>query len=240
MANTTRIAILGDTETAAQVADALTTAGAQAVADVAEADIVLSVTTPLLALKTAREAVDGLATGAVYVDASGGTPATARALAEVFSQGLFADAAFAGGEPLALALAVSGSGAARAAELLEPFVTAEVISDVPGQASARVVLRSILDNAMAAVLVDTLWAAESVSQAKWMHEEILREFDSNTAATAQALLADTSVNFKRRQMDMQDVVELLSESGYESTMLAPIQFTHGRIMHSKKIPFAKG
>ena len=238
MANTMRIAILGETETAAQVVDALTTAGARVVAEVAEADIVLSISTPLLTLKTAREAVDELAAGAVYVDASGATPATARALAEIFSHVLFADAAFATGESLALAL--SGSGAARAAELLEPFAAVEVISDVPGQASARVVLRSMFDNAMAAVLVDTLWAAESLGQAKWMHNEILHEFDTNTASAAQSLLADTSVNFKRRQMDMQDVVELLSESGYESTMLAPIQFTHGRIMHSKKIPYAKG
>lgn len=238
MANTTRIAILGETETAAQVGEALTTAGAQVVAEVAEADIVLSVAAPLLALKTARESADVLAAGAVYVDASGGTPATARALSGVFSQGLFADAVFATGEPLSLA--VSGSGASRAAELLEPFARVEVISEVAGQASARAVLRSMLDNAMATVLVDTLWAAESVGQAKWMHDEILREFDTNTAAAAQALLADTSVNFKRRQMDMQDVVELLSESGYESTMLAPIQFNHGRIMHSKKIPYAKG
>ena len=237
MANTMRIAILGETETetAAQVVDALTTAGARVVAEVAEADIVLSISTPLLTLKTAREAVDELAAGAVYVDASGATPATARALAEIFSHVLFADAAFATGESLALAL--SGSGAARAAELLEPFAAVEVIS---GQASARVVLRSMFDNAMAAVLVDTLWAAESLGQANWMHNEILHEFDTNTASAAQSLLADTSVNFKRRQIDMQDVVELLSESGYESTMLAPIQFTHGRIMHSKKIPYAKG
>jgi hypothetical protein len=41
-------------------------------------------------------------------------------------------------------------------------------------------------------------------------------------------------------MDMQDVLEMLSESGYESTMLAPIQFNHGRIMHGKKIPHAQG
>lgn len=238
MANTMRIAILGDTETAAEVADALATAGARVVAEIAAADIVLSITTPMLAVKTAREAVNTCAVGAVYVDASGGTPATARALAALFSPGLFADAALVTGE--SLALAVSGSGAARAAELLEPFVAVEVISDVPGQASARAVLRSMLDNAMATVLVDTLWAAESVGQAKWMHDEILREFDTNTAAAAQSLLVDTSVNFKRRQMDMQDVVELLSESGYESTMLAPIQFNHGRIMHSKKIPYAKG
>jgi hypothetical protein len=124
--------------------------------------------------------------------------------------------------------------------LLGDIVAVEAISDAPGVAATRTLLRILLDNGMANVLVDSLWAAESLGQADWMHQEILRAYELATAQSAQAALSDVSVNFKRRQMDMQDVVELLSESGFESTVLAPIQFTHGRIMHSKKIPHAKG
>ena len=240
MTQTARIALIGTEGAASQLAAVLVAAGAELVDSISEANVVLSSTSPVLALKTARESSDALADGAIYADLNAGTPGLKRSLAEAFPTGAFADVVIADSRAESFAIAVSGTGSAALAELLAPLVAVEVISDVAGQAAARALLRSMLDNSMATVLVDTLWAAESLGQATWMHEEILRVFETSTGETAQSLLADTSVNFKRRQMDMQDVVELLSESGYESTMLAPIQFTHGRIMHSKKIPHAKG
>lgn len=237
--STPTIAILGDTDAATTLASALSAAGVSLVSSVAEATVVFSAVSPMLATKTARETADALADGAIYADASAGTPGAKRALAELFAAGSFADIALTATEGV-ITLAASGGGASRLVDLLGDIVAIEVISDTPGVATTRTLLRSLLDNGMANVLVDTLWAAESLGQADWMHQEILREFDTSTGESAQKLLADTSVNFKRRQMDMQDVVELLGESGFESTMLAPIQFTHGRIMHSKKIPHAKG
>ncbi len=234
MTDTPRIAILGAHPDLDRFIGALTASGAQLVDTIADAQVVFSATSPIQALKTARENADALAAGAVYADLTPGTPALKRSLAEVLPAGTFTDVAF-----YDLVLTASGPGAARLAELLADQADVEVISDIPGQAAARTLLRSLLDNGIANVLVDALWAAETLGQADWMHQEILRTFETSTAQTAQNYLADTSVNFKRRQMDMQDVVELLSESGFESTMLAPIQFTHGRIMHSKKIPHAK-
>jgi hypothetical protein len=193
----------------------------------------------MLAAKTAKEMADVLAAGAVYADASAGTPGAKRSLAQLFASGSFADIALAltdGG----VSIAASGSAASRLVDLLGDFVTVDAISETTGVAATRTLLRTLLDNGVANVLVDSLWAAESLGQADWMHQEILRVFESATAQSTQAALSDVSVNFKRRQMDMQDVVELLNESGFESTMLAPIQFTHGRVMHSKKVPHAKG
>ena len=243
MTEATRIAVLGTGANLDRVVAALVRRGAQVVDDVAQAQVVLTQTSPIQALKTARETLDALAAGTVYADLNAGTPGFKRNLGDIFSEGVFADVmlGFSGAEAGDdVALAASGPGAARLAELLAPYASVEVISDVPGHAAARTLLRNLFDNGIANVLVDTLWAAESLGQADWMHREVLRAFEVSTAQTAQDYLTDTSVNFKRRQMDMQEVVELLSESGFDSTMLAPIQFTHGRIMHSKKIPHAKG
>jgi hypothetical protein len=193
----------------------------------------------MMAAKTAQEMADVLAAGAIYADASAGTPTAKRSLAELFASGSFADVALTVTDGR-VTIAASGSAAPRLVDLLGDIVAVEAISDAPGVAATRTLLRILLDNGMANVLVDSLWAAESLGQADWMHQEILRAYELATAQSAQAALSDVSVNFKRRQMDMQDVVELLSESGFESTVLAPIQFTHGRIMHSKKIPHAKG
>ena len=243
MTDATRIAVIGSSADLDRLVAALVSHGAHVVGALSEAQVVLTGTSPIQALNTARESVDALAAGAVYADLNPGTPSLKRSLADVFPAGNFADVTvgFAASETGdAAALTTSGPAAAALAELFAPYASVEVISDVPGQAAARNLLRSLLDNGIANVLVDTLWAAETLGQSDWMHQEILRAFETSTARTADDYLADVSVNFKRRQMDMQDVVELLSESGFESTMLAPIQFTHGRLMHNKRIPRAKG
>ena len=83
------------------------------------------------------------------------------------------------------------------------------------------------------------WAAESLGIEEWAWKDIQAELTSFNADAAQALIDDAAHNFKRHQIAMQDVVELLASSGYDSTMIAPIQFTHGRIMHGKKIPYSQ-
>lgn len=133
----------------------------------------------------------------------------------------------------------AGTGAKKFIELVTPLnLNVEYVSEVPGEAAARKLLRSILAKGFAGVIVDCLWAAESMGLEEWAYNEILEEFDTINADTAKRYIEGTAVHFKRRQIEMLDVVEMLAESGYESTMLAPIQFNYGRIMHGKKIPFA--
>ena len=207
------------------------------------ADIVLSITSPMQANKTARELAPELSSEAVYADLTAGTPSFKRGLAALFSADAFADvtAVVTGDEDEPeIALAASGEAARRVVEILGGLgIQTEYVSDVPGDAAARALLRSLLAEGMTNALVDTLWAAESLGMQDWAYEEILRQFDASSARTVRAYLRSTAKNFKSLQMEMQDVLEMLSESGYESTMLAPIQFNHGRIMHGKKIPHAK-
>ena len=115
----------------------------------------------------------------------------------------------------------------------------EYVSDVPGEAAARKLLRSILAKGMAAVLIDTLWAAESMGLQQWAYEEILREFDSSSPETAKRYLTGTAQHVKRRQIEMMDVTELLNEVGYQSTMVDGVALTYSRILHSKKIPYSR-
>ncbi len=210
---------------------------------VAGANIVLSITSPMQANKIARELAPELAPEAIYADLTLGTPSFKRGLAAIFDADAFVDvtAVVTGDEDEPeLALAASGSAARRVAEIFGGLgIQTEYVSDVPGDAAARALLRSLLAEGMTNALVDTLWAAESLGMQDWAYEEILRQFDASSAETVKTYLRSTAKNFKSLQMEMQDVLEMLSESGYESTMLAPIQFNHGRIMHGKKIPHAK-
>ena len=115
----------------------------------------------------------------------------------------------------------------------------EYVSEVPGEAAARKLLRSILAKGMAGVLIDCLWAAESMGLQDWAFEEIQREFDSSSAATAKRYLSGTALHLKRRQIEMMDVTEMLAEVGYQSTMVDGVALTYSRILHGKKIPFSK-
>ncbi|MDH6536149.1 NAD(P)-binding domain-containing protein [Aurantimicrobium minutum] len=250
----TRIAVIGPSDAGLRLGVALQAAGAEVVgfelspaeyvpipvasdtSEAASADVVLSFVAPHLAEKTAREFAPLLQSGAIYADFSTGTPELKKRLAELFPAHAYADATL----PAAGTVEAAGSAAhALFVVLTNLKVAVTVISDVPGDAAARTLIRTLLSNGLAEVVADTLWAAESLGIEEWAWKDIQDDLTSLNADAAQSLIDDAAHNFKRHQIAMQDVVELLASSGYDSTMIAPIQFTHGRIMHGKKIPFSQ-
>ncbi len=262
MTKNIKVAIIGHGEAGSLIAGGLAAAGLDVVGfDVANpanptvpltatineavtgADIVLSINSSRVAAKIAEEVAPLLKPGALFADLNTGTPAMKKKMATVFPDGAFVDVAIMRPVPgLAekVPMGIAGAGAAKFIELMTPFgLDLEYVSEVPGEAAARKLIRSILAKGMAGVIIDTLWAAESMGLQDWAYEEILREFDSSSAATAKRYLSGTAQHVKRRQIEMLDVVEMLNESGYESTMIGPIEFNYGRILHGKKIPFSK-
>ena len=201
-----------------------------------DADLVLSFEPPQLAEKTAQQCATQLKTGALYADFSAGTPEHKKRIAAVFSGSVFTDTALMSSG----AIEAAGPAARALADALSQLdIKVTVVSEASGDVSARQLIRTLLANGLAEVLADTLWAAESLGIEDWAWSDIKDELTAMNGDTAQSLLDDTAHNFKRHQIAMQDVVELLSNSGYDSTMIAPIQFTHGRIMHGKKIPHSQ-
>ncbi|HWH97665.1 MAG TPA: DUF1932 domain-containing protein [Pseudolysinimonas sp.] len=206
------------------------------------AEVVLSVNSSTVARRVAEEAAPLLGKGAIFADLNTGTPSMKRGLASSFPPGAFVDVAIMKPVPglgEKVPMAAAGPGARRFVDLLEPLgLDVEYVSDVSGDAAARKLLRSILAKGIAAVLIDTLWAAESVGLEEWAYQEILREFDSSSGDTAQRYLSGTAQHVKRRQIEMMDVSEMLDETGYQSTMVDGVALTYSRILHSKKIPFS--
>ena len=262
MSSRVRIGVIGLGEAGSLIAAGLQAAGADVIGfdpvvpetppvplapDVATvvtgADIVISINSSTAARKVAEQVAPLLGAGTVYADLNTGTPALKKALAGLFGDRMFADVAIMKPVPgLAekVPMGVSGPGARRFVDLLEPYgMNLEYVSDVPGEAAARKLLRSILAKGMAAVLIDTLWAAESMGLQQWAYEEILREFDSSSPETAKRYLTGTAQHVKRRQIEMMDVTEMLNEVGYQSTMVDGVALTYSRILHSKKIPYSK-
>jgi hypothetical protein len=250
-----RIAIIGLTEHSLQLADVLRNAGAQVVgfdaapppyapvtivASVEEAvsdvDVVLVFPTGPLALSLAQQIAPQMKSGAVYADFSATTPSVKQRISEIVSPGSCVDAALIR-ENTIEASGKAASGFVKEMSALQ--VDALYVSDVAGDVATRMLVRRLWEQSLSTAITDTLWAAESLGLEDWAWEEIQTQLAAMDAEQAQQLINDTATNFKRHQMEMQDVLELLVGSEYESTMVAPIQFTHGRIMHGKKIPHSQ-
>ena len=262
MTNSVKIAVLGLSDAGLAIADGLKKAGAavlgydsaklkfppvpvaDSVADaVRDADVVLSINSATVSFAMAESAVAHLKPGAVFADLNTGTPGLKAGLAKLFTADQFVDAApmkpvteLAEKTPMA----VAGSGAKRFIELLSPLgLELEYVSEKPGDAAARRLLRSIVEKGTAALIVDLLWAAEAMGLEDWALEEIKREFDTNSSKTVQLYLDGTAQHAKRRTMEMNDVTEMLTDAKYESTTVHGTFATLSMVMHGKRVPFAK-
>ncbi len=261
MSEAVRIGVIGLGEAGSLIASGLQAAGAQVTGfdpvvtehptvdvatsvdlAVANAHVVISINSSIASLRVAEQVAALIAPGAIFADLNTGTPSLKRRLSTLFADGVFADVAIMKPVPgLAekVPMAVAGGAAERFIELLRPLgMDLEYVSAVPGEAAARKLIRSILAKGMAGVLIDCLWAAESMGLQDWAYQEILNEFDSSSSATAKRYLSGTAQHVKRRQIEMMDVVEMLTDTGYESTIVAAIETNYSRILHGKKIPFS--
>ena len=252
-----KIVIIGQNETGSQIADRLTRAGASLIRidpaskspsgsleeAVSGADVVLAMGSSTVPTRISERVVPLLRQDALYADLNTGTPATKRQLAALLPDGSFVDVAIVQQDPVpagGLAMDVAGTGARKLIELLEPRgLDLRFVSEVAGEATARGLIRTLLAKGIAGAVIDCLWAAESMGMQSWAYQEILEEFEASSAETARQYLSGTAQHIKRRQIEIMDVVSMLNETGYESTMLPGIEFNYGRILHGKKIPFSK-
>ena len=70
-------------------------------------------------------------------------------------------------------------------------------------------------------------------------EEFTKEYDTMSSKTLHRYLDGTQQHAKRRQVEMADVVEMLSDADYDSTMTRGVEITLSQVVHGKKIPFAE-
>lgn len=218
----------------------LATSAEEAVKD---ADVVFSLNSATASIKFTTQIASHLKPGALYCDLNSGTPSLKKRLSQLVPEGSFVDVALmkpAPGLAENVPMSIAGPGAKRFIELFEGFgLDLTYVSDVAGDAAARELLSSLLTKGVAAVAIDYLWAAKALGLEDWALEELKNEFDSSSSSTALRYLADTQRNAKRRQVEMADISEILSGSGYESTMVHGIEATLTLIVHSKKVPFAQ-
>jgi 3-hydroxyisobutyrate dehydrogenase-like beta-hydroxyacid dehydrogenase len=200
------------------------TLAASAAEAVAEAPVVLAVTAAQDAGQALGSAAAALGPGALYADLATSGPKHKRELAELAAaHGVrFVDVALVspvlarGVRTPALA---SGEAAEELAALLNPLgMDVVAIGGEPGQAAAQKLLRSVLLKGMAALLVETLRAAEAAGVEQWLWRNVVEQLSSADEAFAVRLLEGTARHAERRVHEMDAVVELLEELGQQPVM----------------------
>jgi 3-hydroxyisobutyrate dehydrogenase-like beta-hydroxyacid dehydrogenase len=185
---------------------------------VSAAELVLSLVGGSAAAQAADAALPHLADEAVYADMNTCSPATKAALASAAAAHgvLFTDVAILAPVPRAgvrTPLLASGPGSRRFEELLSPAgIPIERIGGPAGAAGASAslkLLRSVFMKGLAALLFETLSAAERQGDAEWMRQQIIAELDSGGEQLVERLLAGTRAHAARREREMRDVREHL-------------------------------
>ena len=188
-------------------------------------DVFISVTSPVVALETARTVEADLREGQVYADFNSATPRVKQEIARVVgSRGCaFVDGGILGSprmEGHRVPIVVSGSQAAALASMLNGYgMQITVIGSEPGQASALKVIRSIFTKGLESVLLECLVAAQAFGIRKPILTSVIAFLESHPAAPLLNMLMTThAVHAHRRAGEMAGVLDLLTEAGIDSIM----------------------
>ena len=175
---------------------------------VAEADLVLAVTSASGAAAALESVVAVLPRGAVYADLSTASPGSKHRL------GSTAAAAGVGFVDVALMAPVPGNGL-RTPPLGMPV---EVVGSEAGQAATRKLLRSGVMKGLAQLLIEALRAAEAAGLAAETWDQLVAQLSEVDEALLRRLVSGTPLHARRRLDEMEATVELLDELGADATM----------------------
>ena len=222
--------MLGLGEAGGRLAADLTGAGAEvqgydpavtpeldAPAAVAGCAVVLSVNSASVAAAVCESVRDSLEEGVVFADLNTSAPALKRELAGLLAgRARFVDVALLGPVPvrgLATPALASGPGAAAFAALLGPLgMPVEVVSELPGDAARRKLLRSVFMKGIAAAALESLQAAGVSGEADWLEGELAEVLGR---PLLDRLVEGSRRHAVRRVEEMEAATDLLRELGVE-------------------------
>jgi 3-hydroxyisobutyrate dehydrogenase-like beta-hydroxyacid dehydrogenase len=188
------------------------------------ADVVLAITAAAHAGTALTQALDAIPRGAIYADLATAPAALERRLGEIAAgAGLgFVDVALMSpvpGSGLATPALASGPAARAFAATMAPLgMPVEHAGDEPGAASTRKLLRSVVMKGLAALVIESLRAAEAAGLADETWHNLVGQLSAIDEALLRRLVTGTAQHAARRIEEMEATVELLTDLGVEPTM----------------------
>ena len=193
---------------------------------VRDADVVASLVGASAAPRVAASVLAHMPSGAVFADMNTAAPSDKqRMAAEAATAGVpFADVAIMAPVPRAgesTPLLASGTGAARLAELWGGLgIPITDVGTQAGDAAGRKLLRSIFMKGLAALVFESVTAADRLGAGEWIRAEMAGELGPGGAQLVERLISGTRQHAERRQHEMQDVEAFVSSLDAPTWMTA--------------------
>jgi 3-hydroxyisobutyrate dehydrogenase-like beta-hydroxyacid dehydrogenase len=189
---------------------------------VGSAELVISLVGARAAASVAELAIGAMSPGAVYADFNTASPELKTQMGAVAdANGVrFADVAVLAPVPRSGArtpLMASGPGADTFVTLMQPVqAPVESIAGAPGDAAARKLLRSVFMKGLAAVVLESVNAAEQAGNAEWLREQIASEFAGDAHTLIDRLIEGSVQHADRRAHEVEDARHYLDNLGQPS------------------------
>lgn len=182
------------------------------------AEVVFAAVPADFAVETAERAVKFLGKGSVYADVTTASPSEKQKIAElVESNGAkFVDAAMMG--PLLqyrhqVPMLLSGSGCAELVQRMEPYhMNLTAVNELAGAATSMKYIRSITAKGLACLLFESLQAAQHFQVEEMFVDSICESYGPAFEKVIDGYLSGTTIHAKRREHEMQNVVEFLEKA----------------------------
>lgn len=187
-------------------------------------NLVIAVTAATDAQRAIAQAWDHIKRGTVYADLSTAPPSLKEDLADTAAlRGLpFADVALMASVPgngLATPALASGPGAETYAELVNGLgAKVEALSERPGEAAARKLLRSVVTKGLTSLLMESMEAAEAQGEADWLWDHLVELITNADEGLMRRLIEGTPTHVDRRIVEMEAAQAMLESIEVEPTM----------------------
>lgn len=188
-------------------------------AAVQEAEVVLSVNSAKAARHVVASVLPALGSGHVFADLNTSAPALKKELAQMLacSGACFVDVALmmpVPGNGLRTPSLAAGAGARRFVELMRPLgMPVELVSDEPGAAASRKLLRSIFIKGLHAAFLEGYAVADRLGWTDWYLAEVGNSLDNLSAGAIERILRGSKTHAVRRIDEMQAAADLVREVG---------------------------
>lgn len=207
------------------------------------ADVVFAAVPSSFTMDVCNDVKECLRPGQVYVDVSASTPTVKEAIWEAIKDTgvLFADAAMLGSLPKdkhQVPITASGNGAAKFYELMTPYgMKITLAGEKAGSASAIKLVRSIFMKGIAALMIDTMQAADAYGVSSEIVASLSKSLDGIPFTShLDRIVTGTALHCTRRAAELKGSVAMQEEAGLNPEMTLASKHGHEAL---EKYEFAK-
>lgn len=186
--------------------------------------LVIALTGSVDAKTAIQQALPAIPADAVYADFASASAGLKRELAAIADSAGFrfcdvAMMAMVPGNGVRTPSMFAGNGATVLEQYLAPFgMPIDIVSEQPGDAAERKLLRSVVIKGMVGLMIESLQGAYKAGCPEWLWKNLVDEFTAMDKAFLQRLVTDTDIHAERRFHEMKASQQQLEELGVEPIM----------------------